>query len=132
KEALMEERPILLISYPRSGNSLVRYILEALTRRTTGDDAVYRSRGDKTLLPIAEKAHHYNGYMECNYDKMLFLLRNYKEVIPRHAVYKNIHHAFTEELSTENRAGGYIHLLRAYDAWKKQKLLVYYEDLILD
>ena len=120
-----------LLSYPRSGNTWLRYCIEVLTnKRTIG----YLSSDDKDSgvlpknrtneEPILIKRHETSDIKE---GKLILIVRNYKEVIIRHNSVKTI----MEDYSSNNRVT-YLKLLDFYHTYKGKKMIVYYEDLIGD
>lgn len=134
---------IILLSYPRSGNTWVRYIFEFLSKRPTQGydhktDAPLGKRVDigvdLSAPPIAVKSHNELGGPD---DKLLVVVRDYKEAITRHAkaggwnTDQKLKEHFIQETSGKERAGvDYVKILQLYDEYEGDKLLVYYEDLI--
>lgn len=138
---------LYILSYPRSGNTWVRYIVEFLSKKPTKgyDNRIDSSPGSKVSIgvdlkaePIAYKSHKI-GYKEG--DKIIFILRDYKEAISRHAkggnlfntIEKRKGHFIQQTEGKTNRDVDYIDVLESYDSWKDEdKLLIYYEDLMLN
>ncbi len=132
-----------LLSYPHSGNSWVRYIVEYLSGIYTegltengnpmeyGIGKVAPIDVEFSKKPILIKRH------ELKLDKIdtkpvIFLLRDYKQAIMRH--YKDdsiakIKKRFNDTLNG-NQDPLYFELIRYYESWQKNKMLIYYEDLI--
>jgi hypothetical protein len=124
-----------LLSYPRSGNTWVRFLIEWFsgkpTSGITGPDARYADRSMylrenfKEALNhvsgefIIEKAHT-NNQVKDEGGKLLLLIRNPKEAIIRH------------ENSLRGPAiNGYMSLLETYHNWDEdRRKIIYYEDLI--
>lgn len=127
--------PSYLLSYPRSGNTFIRYCVEYISLRPTqGVDVgvhgwavakygVGLKNVNIGMPPILKKKHNINSNDDRN-RKMVCIVRNYKEAIVRHRQYVNV---TAGPVDFEM----YINILRVFDSWKKdQRLLVYYEDLI--
>lgn len=146
---MTENNNYWLISYPRSGNTFVRYILEYLSKRPTKDEPKISQNmphmGVNQDAPmIAWKSHIYNAdHFDVNLsDGMILIIRDYREVIARH--YKQDHRMINENIFYNHfirETGGYKNLfdangadyiscLQAYDMRTAPKLLIYYEDLI--
>jgi hypothetical protein len=71
---------------------------------------------------IIGKRHDWKGVAES--DKVIFVLRNYKEAIIRNNTGKR-------RLTVDTiKNVSYIHLLKKYDEFNGEKMLIYYEDLI--
>ena len=120
-----------LLSYPRSGNTWLRYCIEVLTNNRTigylGSDAkdsgvLPKNRTNEK--PILIKRHETSDIKEGN---LILIVRNYKEVIIRHNSVKTI----MEDYSSNNRVT-YLKLLNFYHTYKGKKMIIYYEDLIDD
>lgn len=139
-----------LLSYPRSGNTWLRYCLEFLTQRPSFSrvglaDEMQRPLGwsagflvDMSKEPI-EKVHSRHDVMlksvlstnDMHNNKLIIIIRNPKETIARFA------HATFERLLKDSAAGKgypaklYFENFSIYEAWPEQtRLLVYYEDLL--
>lgn len=124
----------LLLSYPRSGNTWMRYCLEYNTQRPTFHRQNYDPRNqplgwlagfevDCTKPPI-EKTHVLKVH-DKNVDQLILLVRNPKEAIKRASKIHDLteHFIKKEALYFENIA--------IYDSWHPEKrLLIYYEDFI--
>lgn len=133
-----------LVSYPRSGNTFVRYCVEYISKQPTVDwPAICERVADMNVNlsadPIMFKSHRYTGTnvgIEAP-SKMIALVRDYKECIPRHfkeqSKFKNLFDMFVAEtVGTKNETGAdYISILQAYEERKGPKYLLHYEDLIL-
>jgi len=121
-------RKNFLISYPRSGNHWVRFIIEWFSGKPTNglslnDPPIYKSIPNKNILShvktndfIIHKSHGTPNQA----NKLILILRNPKECIYRHK----------KKIDKKN-IDDYMSLIKFYDNHKKMKLLVYYEDLIL-
>lgn len=120
-------RTFYLLSYPRSGNHWVRYILEWHSKRTTIDGLKSLSSFVKipgvrqSLPPIAIKKH----WIESQDDRslpLIFLLRNYKEAVTRHCQ----HNSATYMANLET----YRQDVYTFLDWASPKICIYYTDLI--
>ena len=140
----------LLLSYPRSGNTWLRYCVETLTDKKTtyvlippydtkkgleelvgmgmspmDKDSLVESRESQVIL---EKSHVWresldNIFTKENKSKLILMIRDYKESIPRHTNYnKSI---YLEESQKFNNN------LDVFDKTDLDKLIIYYEDLII-
>jgi hypothetical protein len=139
---------IILLSFPRSGNTWVRYIFEFLSQKPTQgylnnpkDIPPYIKTDigvDPNAKPIMRKSHQ-ELWDDCN--SMIFLLRDYKEAILRDAKHFGIqdpnellgHFQSVTRGKLENPwQYDYIFALQQFDKFQSKKILVYYEDLILE
>ncbi len=132
----------LLLSYPRSGNTWVRYCVEYLTKQPTiGYTVALSAAWDMKCLGsfvdlgvdldadnILFKRHALH-YLHEDVDKLVLIIRNYKECIIKHKSTNpakkrkplNIH--FLENAN-------YMGLIEYYDQFVGDKVLIYYEELI--
>lgn len=130
----------LLLSYPRSGNTWVRYCVEYLTKQPTIGYTIARSApwdmkclGSFVDLGVDLDAEnilfkrHALEYLHEDVNKLVLIIRNYKECIIKHRSQAgkpiNIH-----LLAQAN----YMGLIQYYDMFVGDKILIYYEDLITD
>jgi len=135
-----------LLSYPRSGNHWMRYILEALTDRPTvgcgpADKPIHTNSFDHqpvlprvkaTALPIANKFHFVapkrkgctTFEMPCK--SLIFIIRNPHEALPRNIGRSKPWNVKEVKQSVEH----YESLIRFFLEFGGPKLLVRYEDLI--
>ncbi len=137
----------VLLAYPRSGSTWLRYCIEFLSKRPTGvpksgnlgDNSICEkipNMGVDTSKPsIIYKTHNIPGFNE-NYDKMIVIVRDYKEVISRHNKAKpkelTLRKRFPRDTrGMENEDTDYIKIIEQYDVLKEDKILIYYEDLML-
>lgn len=130
---------VYIVSFPRSGNTFMRYIVEAISDRPTlgvpgnEDDAPIHTRNDQLSVSneeaIARKSHwwrHVEDEITAD-DKLLIILRNYKECIVRHTYYQKGEVGGDEKkLHVQN----YMKPLEKFDSFNGEKELVRYEDLI--
>jgi len=125
---------IFLLSYPRSGNSWIRYFVEFISERPTlgcssnPDDVPLCTNSlednpllnvDLTAEPVLFKSHG-EGLESPAQNKLLFITRSPAIVIKRNCGYfsrKGIY--------------DYYKLLSVFDRWEGQKLYIKYEELML-
>ena len=115
---------IALLCYPRSGSSLVLYCIEFLGGTFyTQNKNIFRFHWD------------YNDISN-KYDSLIFLLRDYKECCTRQNCNIKENAYFDTGMKINNTKTNkdteidYFGILNFYDKYEKNKLLVYYEDLI--
>lgn len=138
-----------LLSCPRSGNTWLRYCLEFLTKKPTAagclDEKTLSIKKSNQIIdhPLSDffplgantkalpiiKAHGYIRRMDLQQDTLIFLIRNYKELIFRRFALKIVKESFddykTKTLNT------YFGCLKLYDNWNPDnRIIIYYEDLI--
>ena len=141
-------KKMLLLSYPRCGNTLMRYFLEFVTSQQTN------GYSDRDAFPIAKECDHIfidkslpkiikkhaiydhldrEEFDESN-DRLLLLLRNPMECLIRQCGGSVILNWTLGKL--ENEALGishpkyFFHNINFYDNWKGEKHIFYYEDQI--
>lgn len=129
-----------ILSYPRSGNHFIRYLIEFMTKRITlgcrGGESVDTPIADRPgvkLLghvsrnPIARKAHFVCEVNTRNADRIILGLRN-----PIDAMIS--HHVLTDNQpkKIEKEAKEFVKNLMMYEAFKGKKAIVKYEDLVSD
>lgn len=123
-----------LLSYPRSGNHWVRFIIEFLTGRPSlgcktsedKDKPIYQTNfngGYKPIKiedtsPIIRKSHSPGEIMDC--DKLIVIVREYKECIIRH----------NSGRITKKDIDVYYNIIKFYDEFNGDKLLIKYNDLL--
>lgn len=137
----------ILLSYPRSGSTWLRYCVEFLTGFPTvgqnSDGTQGQSVFDRPMINkgrkdyVLTKRHSlYKKYDKKN-DSLILLLRNYKECIPRH----NYRNEISLDILRGSARGGkvnkknrvdYVSNIQEWEKWNKNKWIVYYEDLIND
>lgn len=137
----MDTQKYYLLSYPRSGNSWLRYMIEWITGvATIGDDNFVCDTSirvkDIKAFPIEDGEPFITKKHSMDHDKidesrgLIFLIRNFKECIPRNAEHKSKFEMLFYKCLTESR-DSYISLLKTYDEWDcDRKIIIYYEDLI--
>lgn len=122
-----------IISYPRSGNSLTRYIFELITNKPTNglcgkpnpidvlqQPLIHKDKTDYCL----HKNHDFKGVE--NEDMVFFLIRNPIEACMRHNEGKRD----TDVGAMKRHIDGWMDLLSKYDQHQGNKILFYYEELI--
>ena len=132
-----------IISFPRSGNSFIRYAIEKLTNKPTLDvggrrDKVYikRNASYNSNNPILKKEHFIESIKkQKNINTLILLLRNYKDVFISHNmrglkdfVGSHIQNEFLK--SKEDYYKEYYELIKFYDNFNRKKMVMYYEELI--
>lgn len=115
----------MLISYPRSGNTWIRYCIEELTNKPT---AGYRGKDmfepKLPLPPIVVKSHLLNKQkLPPNTNALILLYRNPLYVIARHLG----NDAFSE---FEAGIGLYMHIIEEYHQFQGKKINLQYEFII--
>ena len=133
-----------LLSFPRSGNHWVRYILEWFSGRETlgesgGKDPPLHThwpdfKVDINLPHIVTKRHHMRGN-ENKQSGMILILRDYHESIVRHGGKCSTNFNFYGHMRMKRglHPVSYIQSLKDFDEWpEERRYLIYYEDLIID
>lgn len=111
---------ITLLSYPRSGRNLLRHMLKCINIE------VYATHRPVIHQEWPLKQH----------DKLIMLVRDYTECIPRHLYSEKIVSSemigkmFGREFSIRDRASQYIENLVLFDLCQSPKYIIYYEDVI--
>jgi hypothetical protein len=136
-----------LLSYPRSGNTWVRYIVEVMSKRPTigydnkTDIPIGKRRNIGVNLnaePILIKRHNLHEKYKDG-DKLILIVRDYKECIIRHSASEDGKQSlldkskfkFDKETNGLHSDGvDYIGCIEHYEKWPGDKLFVYYEDLL--
>ena len=126
----------IILSYPRSGNHLVRFFIELLSeiptfgcKKNKKDIEIYRNVfPEKVPFNIADYdskdcyfKYHSPPSENINLNKLIFIVRNPKEVLLRHNKYK---------LKIKDGYENYFENIDYYNNHKGKKLLLYYEDII--
>jgi hypothetical protein len=130
----------VLLSYPRSGNHLTRFFIELLSEIPTyganigpGDVEIYKNTFPRDIpfnikIPIDEtQVYHKRHFPTNDYNnatKMIFLLRNPREVLLRE------HKGEMKYDGAWNSFDKYFKCVDSYLEFKGDKILFYYEDLI--
>lgn len=131
-----------LLSYPRSGNHWVRYILEWFSGRPTigeGDES-WNTQVDTPIhsnkklgvnisitndIPIAYKRHDIREEDDRN-KPLILIVRDYKEILVR-KIYESL---YLDNIEVKGIMGGYMDHVIKFHEWPGPKLLVHYEDLM--
>ena len=132
---------ILLLSYPRSGNSLVKYFVKRSLNLNKVNDCAFQKlikRGkelDNKWLTnqfiagnILFKEHFstYCKYFDDKNDSLIFVVRNYKECLIRHNGIAKLMRA--DKMKAECKK--YAENIDYFYNWKGKKVILYYENLI--
>jgi hypothetical protein len=134
-----------IMSYPRSGNHLVRFFVELLSETPTEGckcdiTSIYKEKFihqfyDNNVIHFNiidneckfYKTHSPNGH---NYNKLILIIRNPFECIIRHTQcymdYKNYNDIFL------NNVKNYFDLIDEYLTHDKDKIILFYEDMLSD
>lgn len=140
----------ILLSYPRSGNTWLRYCIEFLTKKPTiGYTSSNASEFDKKSLgyfntemgvdlksdPILIKRHMV-GYTNgdpaewSENDNLILIVRNYKEVLIRHNNGNSNINTLKKGCSSHIISNNYIQLIEYYNNFNGNKKIFYYEDIL--
>lgn len=138
----------VLLSYPRSGNTWIRYFVEEVSGNPTGQATITDSlsnkpknnailhKGSKKPM-ILLKRHRFDNPWD-NWDEkkdtIIVLVRNYRESIIRNALEQREKSGMRQCNSPEyhkRAVGKYMHVLDVYNSWSGNKMMLYYEDMIL-
>jgi hypothetical protein len=110
---------MIILNYPRCGSNFLWYSIKEITGIILG------------------KTHGQNKeFCEENYhDKLIFMIRNYKECIPRQTKDYSFGEKFKSQLlnyktNSDEHHFDYISVLEYYDKYEKDKIIIYYEDFI--
>lgn len=135
----------ILLSYPRSGNHLVRFFIELLSEKPTfgcidnpKDIEIYKNKFNEYIpFNIKEndisgcyyKFHYFRQIIKVNkkFDKLIFLLRNPREVLLRHNMTNDGNFQIK---NTE--FDKYFQIIDFYLNFKGPKILFFYEDILLN
>jgi hypothetical protein len=128
-----------LISYPRSGNTLIRFLIEYITERIVidyneeiPDSAIKYLVGNELSVipknpPILRKFHLVDESLsekeKIGNSKVNLIIRDYYDCIVSHSK-----RGCTDSLETQIKK--YCDLIRYYDWSKNQGSVIYYEDLV--
>ncbi|MDX8430568.1 MAG: sulfotransferase domain-containing protein [Candidatus Algichlamydia australiensis] len=123
-----------LVTAPRSGTHFMLYSLEYLTKRNwyVGGQKTNWKWFDLGANPANEPLIHTHNFQRGpavreEGDRMLLIVRNYREAITRH--FQN----FEKTLKAIEGSYDYFANLYTYEKWpEKDRLLIYYEDLMRD
>ena len=133
-----------LWSSMKSGNHWVRFIAEYLTGHPTcggnlnpNDKPIFTNKFPSIFHPLAHVSNEHpyvlykshRPYSLLNDSTIILLVRNINELIVR---YINELIVRGKESDMEERLQEYAGLIKAYDEFSGAKLLIYYEDLLLN
>lgn len=132
-----KQRNNCLLSYPRSGNSLVRFFIEFLSQTPTNygwieDGPLYRKKILKDIpfeiknFDKNESFHKSHGYEWVPHKKLIFLLRNPREVLIRDFCGHSIN---ISSFNCENFES-YFKLIDDYQNYNGKKIIFFYEDIL--
>lgn len=120
----------ILLSYPRSGRSWIRFFVETVSQRPSEKDGKRSAQAD---IDVDKKG---SSCLRLFHDPprgedgpLLVVVRDYLECVPRQLQMPQKERS--KEL-LEEHAGLYMAVLRKFEEWKGPKKLVYYEDLMTD
>ncbi len=109
-----------LISYPKSGSNLLRYVIEYLTERPT-EGANSKLFPNKNSPLILRRSHNLNSTSIGKDDKLVILVRDYKELsFRKNGMWSNI----------ERISSFYNMYFDFYNSFEGDKKIIYYEDII--
>jgi len=140
--------PTYLVSFPRSGNTAVRLFLERYTRKPTSslywdlkdhDCSILYPRSQKK--PVVIKAHRFADINLQEEDKVIFILRDYKDSLVSYVRYVDRTSYLVKKLPNNKNYGAmesnilkklrpYARNIIVFHAIPNDKLLVYYEDFV--
>lgn len=120
----------LLASYSRSGTNWLRYAVEVISGRPTpGQKRLYKGPD-----PVFDRAHKAYAVME-KHPRVVLVLRDYRECLLRQHLrlwqQKPEVAAFLEAGQVLQPPAWYLRNIEAFDRYGREKLLLYYEDLLL-
>lgn len=138
----------VMLSYPRSGNTFTRYMFECITGVSTEQTKYHKDKHivNRKLLQTSKtsklislvKCHNSpnesnNILLSGKFDSLIFLVRSPIESFARHNGYARFNSKKTIDnfLKNENYTY-YFDNCNMFVASTKPKLLLYYEDIILD
>lgn len=143
------EIPFILLSYPRSGNHWIRYIIEWFSsRKTLGASEGQNSKDfgvpydmsicERTNVPhvniskqaIAIKRHRLNDW-DPRDSRLLFVIRNPFECVVRNLEISKSDFNIKNEKVQKN-IDWYFDLIKEFENWKSEKYIIKYEDIISD
>ena len=131
----------VLLSYPRAANSWVRYFVEVVTglpssqgtytdstsNNPKSDALVHKSMAKPAVIIKRHRFDFEWDKWDENRDTLLVLVRDYKECIIR-----NNDALCNQPKYQKQSAEAYMHVIKTYHDWKGPKLMVFYEDLLIE
>lgn len=131
EDLIRNDKPLLILSHPRSGMHLVRLSLFYLKYGT-----FYPLDYDYDLEWEHFSVHFAHSLAYCHLEScparieehkaMLFIIRDFRDLIIRHKIQKDLLGEAKLNISH------YVALINYYDVLKVEKMLVYYDDLLKD
>lgn len=124
-----KEIPVMILSYPKSGSNFLNYCIKQLYGKDLWKNHAQSPEfWNNGPWPIEDADWPLN---------MILILRNYKECILSGANKKDFKFIKSHLLGERTTLGkkhvfDYITILKYYDELQKDKMLIYYEDLITD
>jgi hypothetical protein len=130
----------VLLSYPRSGNHLVRFFIELLTNIPTfgcksnkHDIEIYKNNFEQEVEFTISKYKNEDCYHKYHFppnnedlvERLICIVRNPKEVLLRQHNFKLVYHGW-DGFQT------YFKNIDYYNNFKGKKLLLFYEDILID
>jgi len=126
---------LILLSYPRSGSDWIRYITETISGESTCNEY------DNPEALMYKYHHAKSAEQHPNQDKLLLMLRDYREVIlsflyaQNHCTNGTMRFAHQLGMQIKNIRKGfenYFDNIVYYDNYTHAKEMVYYEDFVHD
>lgn len=128
-----------LISFPRSGNSFLRYCIEYISKRPTlgcansfNDTPIFKKSGSGIIIknetPILRKEHFWENMDIDDDSKVILLLRDYKEMYISHS--NRSDKKIEECIHFYNKR--FLNTLMEFDNYDKDKMVCYYENIMSD
>lgn len=128
---------VCLLSYPRSGSNWVQYMIDKALGISPIKKSMMNTMYRSTLILPKKKyiiklhGSESNG-LDYDFDKLILVIRNPKEAIPRQHDYPGFA-AFQHALEKNpEKAYSYVLPIIYYQKFPRDKLLLYYEDLLED
>lgn len=121
-----------LISYPRSGNTMARYIFELITQKPSNGLCGKPNPNDKLQKPLIHSGVDYCLYKRHDFkcvhetDFVFFIIRDYLEAIIRH----NEKPRGIELDKMYKYVDSWFDLLRQFDQFEGNKMCLYYDELL--
>lgn len=110
---------VVLLNYPRCGSGFLHYCVQELYG-----------------LDMCRHHGQSKKFWEEGPFNLIFMIRNYKECIPRQTMSKELHRILSQcrnvEASSDSATFDYISVLRYFDEVDSKKMIIYYEDFIID
>lgn len=114
------------IGYPKTGNTLVNYLIKTVIPGYE-DNPIKGKHGNLSGF--------YDYWRSVSFHNLIFTIRNYKECFFRNMTEKKysdleILDKFEAFLSTPKKKTGYVKILKLFDSYSGPKVCIYYEDLL--